>query len=92
MTFNGVNPHSVHVHAVVEMVHEIGALVHFLPPYSPDYNPIEEAFSKVKAQLRTMDIESFEDPEDFVMAAFTTITTENCQQWITNAGIFNYSN
>ena len=58
MTFNGVNPHSVivmdncsihHVAPVVEMVHQLGALVHFLPPYSPDYNPIEEAFSKVKS-------------------------------------------
>lgn len=30
-----------HADAVVKMVHEVGALVHFLPPYSPDYNPIE---------------------------------------------------
>ena len=95
MTFNGANPHSVlimdncsihHVDAVVKMVHEVGALVHFLPPYSPDYNPIEEAFSKVKALLRAMDME---DPEDLVMAAFSTITVENCQQWIRNTGIYN---
>ena len=61
LTLNGVNPHSVlimdncsihHVDAIVNMVHELGALVQFLPPYSPDYNPIEEAFSKVKAYLR----------------------------------------
>ena len=98
MNFNGSNPHSIlvmdncsihHVAPVVEMVHEVGALVHFLPPYSPDFNPIEEAFSKVKAQLRAIDIDSFEDPEDHVMAAFATITVENCQQWIRNAGIYN---
>ena len=69
------------------MVYEVGALVHFLPPYSPDYNPIEEAFSKVKGQLKAMDIDY---PEDFVMAAFATIAAENCQQWIRNAGIYNY--
>ena len=73
-----------HVHAVVKMVHEVGALVHFLHPYSPDYNPIEEAFSKV---LKAMDIGLFEDPEEMVMAAFSTITVENCQQWIWHAGI-----
>ena len=48
MAFNGVNPHSVlimdncsihHVDAVVKTVHEVGDLVHFLPP---DYNLIEE--------------------------------------------------
>ena len=79
MTFDGTNPHSVlvmdncsihHVDAVVKMVHEVGALIHFLPPYSPDYNPIELAFSKVKAYLRAMDIDSFEDPEDLINGRF----------------------
>ena len=95
MNFNGSNPHSIlvmdncsihHVAPVVQMVHEVGALVHFLPPYSADFNPIEEAFSKVKAQLRAIDID---DPEDHVMAAFATTTVGNCQQWIRNAGIYN---
>lgn len=98
MTFNGTNPHSVlimdncsihHVDAVVQMVHEVGALVHFLPPYSPDYNPIEQAFSKVKANLRVSDSELFDDPEDQVIAAFSSITVDNCQQWIHNVGIYN---
>ena len=40
-----------HIQEIVEMIHEIVALVHSLPPYSPDYNPIEEAFSKVKSSL-----------------------------------------
>jgi len=70
MTFDGVNPHSIlimdncsihHVDGIVQMVHEVGALIHFLPPYSPDYNPIEEAFSKVKANLRATDSASFEE-------------------------------
>ena len=58
-TFDGKNPHSVvimdncvihHGDEVVKMIHEIGALVHFLPPYSPDYAPVEEAFSKVRTE------------------------------------------
>ena len=83
MTFDSMNPHSVLVMdncsiigGIAEMVQEVGALVHFLPPYSPDYNPIEEAFSKVK---RAMDIEAdcFEDLEDLVLAAFSSITVDN---------------
>ena len=66
MTFDGY-PRSVlvmdncsinDVECIAEMIHEVGALIHFLPPYSPDYNPIEEAFSKVKTNLRAMDVES----------------------------------
>jgi len=31
---------------MVKMIEEVGAIVHFLPPYSPDFTPIELAFSK----------------------------------------------
>ena len=41
-----------HVEEVVDMIRASGALIRFLPPYSPDLNPIEEAFSKVKSFLR----------------------------------------
>ena len=52
--FNGINPHSVvimdnalihHVHGVAQLIQSTGALLYYLPPYSPDLNPIEEAFS-----------------------------------------------
>ena len=55
MPYGGVNPHSVvipdncaihHILEVWPMLEEVGVPVHFLPPYSPDLNPIEEAFSK----------------------------------------------
>ena len=47
------------------MTEEMGAIVHFVP-YSPDFNPIEEAFSKVKAVLQALDTEAdnTEDPEE----------------------------
>ena len=53
--FNGINNHSVavmdncsihHIPEIVSMIKEVGAIVHFLPPYSPDLNPIERTFSK----------------------------------------------
>ena len=64
MPFDGTNPHSMvivdncsihHDEGTVQMIQEVVAIVHFLPPYSPDYSPIEEAFSKVKAEMKAME-------------------------------------
>ena len=80
MPFNGENPNSIvvldncsihHVEEVVELIQSVGALVHFLPPYSPDLNPIEEAFSKVKSIVRAHDelCDTCLDTEPVVRAA-----------------------
>ena len=64
MPFDGKNPNSIvvmdncsihHIQETIKMINEVGALVVFLPPNSPDYNPIEEAFSKVMSLLKLMD-------------------------------------
>ena len=64
MPFNGINPRSVvlldnasihHTHWPIELIESVGALVHFIPPYSPDLDPVEELFSKVKACLKEND-------------------------------------
>lgn len=64
LPFNGTNPRSVvimdnesihHVDDAIKLIEDTGALVHFLPPYSPDLNPIEEAFSKLKYFLKAND-------------------------------------
>ena len=101
MPFNGVNPHSVvimdnasihHVKEVVEMIQGVGAMVIFLPPYSPDYNPIEEAFSKVKALVKEYesDLEMDNmDIEDIVLSAFSSITSNDCMHWTQDCGIYN---
>ena len=39
--------------AVVELIRSVGADVRFLPPYSPDWNPIEHIWSKIKNYLAT---------------------------------------
>ena len=41
-----------HVTSVIETIESVGAIVRFLPPYSPDMNPIEEVFSEVKQYLQ----------------------------------------
>lgn len=45
-----------HVDRVVTTIQQTGALVRFLPPYTPDFNPIEELFSKIKAYLKANEL------------------------------------
>ena len=96
MPFNGHNPHSVviidnasihHTDDVIHALQSIGVLVHFLPPYSPDLNPIEEAFSKVKSYLKANEpAVSDNDLEDFILSAFCNITSGDCYQWLKHSG------
>ena len=98
MPFDGRNPHSVvildncsfhHCPEAVKMIQDVGALVHFLPLYSPDYNLIEEAFSKVKTEMKAMEKEAqVLDTETIVLSAFATITANDCNQWIEDSLIY----
>ena len=100
MEFNGVNSHSViildncaihHVEDVVQLFNEVGVMVHFLPPYSPDYNPIEEAFSKVKTVLKCMQDSMHStliDLETCIAAAIASISSDDCQQYVRHCQIY----
>ena len=88
MPFNGSNPHSVvvmdncaihHVDSIVSSINDVGAIVHFLPPYSPDYQPIEETLSKVKSYLQHGSESNIVDIETELLASFTNVTQEDCQ-------------
>ena len=94
LPFNGVNRRSVvildnaSIHHVVEveaLIEETGAIVIYLPPYSPDFNPIEECFSKIKSFLKAnsplIQISSDSEMEDIILASFANITAEDCHQW-----------
>jgi len=69
---------------LVNLIESMGVLVLFLPPYSPDMMPIESAFSKVKSFLKA--IGAYDDPTDIALAAFASITPEDCLGWIQNCG------
>ena len=99
MPFNGINPHSVvildncaihHTNEVVSMIEEVGAIVQFLPPYSPDLMPIEGLFGKVKQTLRSLesDMEDITDLDTLLLAAFASVTEEDCIGYINESGIY----
>ena len=57
----------------MEHVYDSGALIRFLPPYSPDLNPIEEVFAKVKHYLRQNDsvLQAVRDPSPLIWNALS---------------------
>jgi transposase len=56
------------------LIESAGAMVLYLPPYSPDYNPIEMIFSKVKRLLRTLAARTVEALHDAFKIAFDAVT------------------
>ncbi len=58
----------------------------FLPPYSPDFNPIEQAFAKLKAFLRAARPRSFDEVCRLIAAALTLFTTEECLAYLRHSG------
>lgn len=63
-----------------------GASVRLLPPYSPDFNPIEQAFAKLKAFLRAVRPRSFDQVTDLVAIALTLFTPTECQNYVRHCG------
>jgi transposase len=58
----------------------------FLPPYSPDFTPIEQAFSKLKAILRGLGARTREALEEAVRLAIEAITSADATAWFAHAG------
>ena len=60
----------------------------FLPPYFPDLNLIEEAFSKVKYAMKLLEDDTTGDIELIALSAFATITQDDCRGWINNSKVY----
>ena len=70
---------SHHAKVVKELLDERKVAYLYLPPYSPDLNPIEKLWSKLKPVLRTLKVRAFEMLPSAVAQAFRSISTEDCK-------------
>ena len=78
---------SSHKHAVIRALIEArGAIVDFLPPYSPDLNPIEQCWAKVKAWLRKAKARTFEDLLDALAVALRSVSPHDAAAWFAHCG------
>ena len=63
-----------------------GAELLYLPPYSPDFNTIEKAWSKLKQLLRAAKARTAEALDQAITEALKTITAENAAAWFRHCG------
>lgn len=67
-------------------IEAVGAQLRFLPPYSPDFNPIELAFAKLKALLRAARPRTFDQVCALVAAALDLYTPTECVNYVRHCG------
>ena len=73
-------------HDVRRAIEAAGATLRYLPPCSPDFNPIENAFSKFKALLRKAAARTIDKLEIAIRDALDTFTPQDCASYFAAAG------
>src|SRR6202035_4665654 len=72
--------------AVRNMIRHAGAHLMFLPPYSPDLNPIEQVFAKIKHLMRRAMERTVEAAQDRLVSVLDTIPPNECANYFSGAG------
>ena len=72
--------------AAREAVEARGARLQFLPPYSPDLNPIERCWSKLKTALRAAKARTREALEEAIKQAIATVSESDARAWFKHCG------
>ena len=70
----------------LKLITEVGAEVLFLPAYSPDFNPIEMMWSKIKSFLRSLEARTVSDLITAIGQALARITTKDAVNWFAHCG------
>jgi len=73
-------------HRVKQAIEAKGCHLLFLPAYSPDFSPIEEAFSKLKTILRRVSARTREALQKAIIQALPSITTQDALGWFLHCG------
>lgn len=83
------NMRSHHVKEVSEIINNLEKhlTLLYLPPYSPDFNPIEMMWSKIKSVLRMIKIRNFSMLQNAIKTAFSKITSSDCVGWFSAVGL-----
>ena len=84
VTMDNLGSHKAKV--IREMIKEAGARLWFLPPYSPDLNPIEQTFSQIKHWMRMAQKRSREETWKYLGSLIPTIKPLQCRNYIQNTG------
>jgi transposase len=78
---------AIHKQAEVRAaIERVGAYLRFLPPYSPDFNPIELAFAKLKAFLRAARPRTFDHVIALVATALELFSPTECRNYVRHCG------
>ncbi len=74
------------VSGIAELIESAGAFLVYLPPYSPDFNPIEQMWSKIKAFLRMVKARTVDALLEAIPLAFRSIAASDVVGWFSHAG------
>ena len=72
--------------AIRRAIRAAGARLFFLPPYSPDLNPIEQVFAKLKTLLRKANARTVEAVTEAIGKLLDEYTVEECANYLVNSG------
>jgi transposase len=66
------------------LIEAVGASLDFLPPYSPDFSPIENCWSKLKNSIRSLEPRTYQELERAIILAFEQISLKDIHYWFTH--------
>ena len=84
VVMDNLSPHKSQ--PTLELMARAGVEVLFLPAYSPDFNPIEKMWSKLKAYLRKAEARTREELEQAIAQALKTVTAQDARNWFASCG------
>lgn len=90
VVMDNLTPHKAS--GVRQTIESVGAELRYLPPYSPDFNPIENMWSKVKRELRSLAARSIESLHDAIGTSLATVTPSDCIGYFRHCGYLATSN
>lgn len=77
--------YSIHKGEEIEQwITQAGARLIYLPPYSPDFSPIENCWSKIKSVLRSIGARTYPDLAEAIEKAFEAVSLDDIRAWFTH--------